>query len=247
LFPNALGVSVGWKRSGQGSADSGVNTGASGAVGAAAGAGAIAAGTAGVAAAVGSRPASGLPAGSSDARAPGKPKVSDRPVGIRDGLDAGVAASAGTVVVLPGRIAAEPGTGPGRVVVAAGSTFAAVWGRVIDAVAAGGVVTGAGAVAVVLPRADANVCTSWVAAAGFAASCCKNGRPGTPGAGAGAGAGAGCAAAEGLSASAAETAPAAAIMVVANNFPVRCMVSPIIGGTFGRPEPEASLLLELLK
>lgn len=223
---------------GQGSADSGVNTGATGAtgaIGAAAGADAIAAGTAGVPPAVGSRLASGLPAGSSDARPPGKPSESDRAVGSSDGLgvDAGVAAAAGTVVVLPGR----PVTAAGRAVTGCG--------RVTDAVAAGGVAGVTGVVGAALPSTVAKVCMSWVAAAGLAASCCRNGRPGTSGAGAGAGAG--CAAAEGLSASAAETAPAAAIIVVANNFPVRCMVSPIIGGTVGTPVPEASLLLELLK
>src|SRR6478735_3989703 len=51
-----------------------------------------------------------------------------------------------------------------------------------------------------------------------------NGRPGRPGAGAGA---AGWAAAVPLNASAAVTAPAAAIIVVANSFLVLCMVLPI--------------------
>ena len=70
------------------------------------------------------------------------------------------------------------------------------------------------------PSAFAKPCISWVAAAGLAASCCKNGIPGTSGAGAGAGAGAGCAAAAALNATAAETAPAAAIIDVVNIF--RC-------------------------
>ena len=65
---------------------------------------------------------------------------------------------------------------------------------------------------------------SCVAAAGLAASCWRNGRPGTAGAGAG---GAGSAAAGALSASAAEIAPAAAIIVVANIFLVLNMVLPI--------------------
>jgi hypothetical protein len=72
------------------------------------------------------------------------------------------------------------------------------------------------------------------AAAGLEASCWMNGRPGTAGAG---GAGAGSAVAVALSASAAEIAPAAAIIVEANNFPVLCMVFQSVEGT---PAPEAS-------
>ena len=66
---------------------------------------------------------------------------------------------------------------------------------------------------------------SCVAAAGLAASCWRNGRPGT--AGMGGGGAAGSAVAGALSASAAEIAPAAAIIVVASNFLVLCMVFPI--------------------
>ncbi len=71
---------------------------------------------------------------------------------------------------------------------------------------------------------DVKPCMSWVAIAGFDASCWMNGSPGTPGVGAGA---AGWAPAVALSATAAVTAPAAAIIVVASEFSGAVHGSPI--------------------
>ncbi len=71
--------------------------------------------------------------------------------------------------------------------------------------------------------------------------------PGTAWAGAGAGAGAGWAAADVLRATAADTAPAAALIVVANSFWVRCMKVSSSSWHVRDACTDASLLLELLK
>jgi len=217
------------RRCRQGRADSGSISGAAGSAAAgAAAAGAAAAGAASAGAAVaagaaavedaGRRPANGVPAGSKEAR----PLSGDAACVSRlAGLVAGAAA------VLIGAVAAgSPG---------------GVCGSVIDAVAVCGGVAGAAGVAAGVAAVfsiDVKPCISCVAAAGLDASCWINGRPGTPGVGAGA---AGWAAAVPLSATAAVTAPAAAIIVVANSFPVMCMVLPF--RFVGTPPPEATELL----
>jgi hypothetical protein len=95
-------------------------------------------------------------------------------------------------------------------------------GRVSDAVAPGGGVAGAAAGAAAPDIAVARLCISIGAAEPTVDSWLSSGPPGFTG-----GAGAkGSAEAVPLSASA-ETAPAAAIMVETNSFPVRFMVLPI--------------------
>jgi hypothetical protein len=160
--------------------------------------------------AAGNRPANGRPPGINEAR----------PLGIDAACGSRLAGPvAGVAGVLSG--AAAPGSAAGGC------------GRVTDAVAVCGGVAGVAAAGVAAVfRSEVKPCMSCDAAAGLDASCWKSGRPGRPGASAGAGAGAGAgaagwAAAVPLNASAAVTAPAAAIIVVANSFLVLCMVLPI--------------------
>ncbi len=136
-------------------------------------------------------------------------------------LPCGRAAAPGSARAVSGSAVMAPVTAPGRADISSGTVTDAVVAEGAAGVTAG-VTAVVGAVA---PRTLANVCMNWAAAAGFAASCCRKGRPGTSaaGAGAGAGTGAGSAAAEVLSANAVEAAAAAAIIVVVIIFPVRCM------------------------
>ena len=120
-----------------------------------------------------------------------------------------------------GAIAGAVATGAAAGAAAAGAT--AGCGKVSAALAVGGGATGVAGAAGTPDRADARLCSSWGAMAGTFASWSISGRPGTTGLGGGAGS----AAAVALNVNAAEIAPAAAIIVVASNFPVRSMVFPI--------------------
>jgi len=216
-----------------GRADSGITRGARPALGVAAGAaaGAGAGGAAGAAA--GAAGAAGAAAGCA---------AGAKLEGISAARSAGKPSCCGSGTPRNGAVV-PPGAGAGAAAAAGAAAGAAGCGRVTDAVAAGAGVAGAAVAGVAAGctalSTDVRPCTSCDAAAGFVASCCKNGRPGRLGTlGAGAGTAAGSAAAVALRPSASPAAPAAAIMLVASIFLVNFMVLPI--RCFARLRPKLS-------